>query len=80
MEFENGLISFKILFLKAEKVSEFLIFKTKLFHSMTFDGKKEYLKKLCLPLKREMFLLALVLYTLLTLASILKIYSFKVLL
>ena len=31
-EFENGLINFKILFLKAEKVSEFLNFKSKLFH------------------------------------------------
>ena len=40
MQFEDGLINFKILFLKAEKVSEFLIFKSKLFHSMTVDGKK----------------------------------------
>ena len=45
-EFENGLINFKILFLKAEKVSEFLNFKSKLFHSMTVDGKKEFIKKL----------------------------------
>ena len=44
-EFENGLINFKILFLKAEKVSEFLNFKSKLFHSMTVDGKKEFIKK-----------------------------------
>ena len=44
-EFENGLINFKILFLKAEKGSEFLNFKSKLFHSMTVDGKKEFIKK-----------------------------------
>ena len=62
MEFEDGLINFKILFLKAEKASEFLIFKSKLFHSMTVDGKKEFLKTSGLPLKRRMLLLALVLY------------------
>ena len=52
IEYEDGLINFKILFLKAEKVLEFLIFKSKLFHSMTVDGKKEFIKKICLPLKR----------------------------
>ena len=40
IEFENGLISFKKLFLKVEKVLEFLIFKSKLFHLMTIDEKK----------------------------------------
>ena len=73
-EFENGLINFKILFLKAEKVSEFLNFKSKLFHSMTVDGKKEFIKKLCLALKRGI-ILVLVLYALLTLGSVLKRYS-----
>ena len=73
-EFENGLINFKILFLKAEKVSEFLNFKSKLLHSMTVDGKKEFIKKLCLPLKSRMLLLVLVLYALLILGSILKRY------
>ena len=48
---EGGLINFKIIFLKAEKVLEFLIFKSKLFNSKTIDGKKEFIKKLCLPLK-----------------------------
>ena len=47
MQFEHGLINFKILLLKAEKVSEFLIFKSKLFHSMTVGGKKE----LCVVMK-----------------------------
>ena len=40
IQFENGLINFKILFLKAEKVSEFLIFKSKSFHLMIVHGKK----------------------------------------
>ena len=72
MEFEDGLINFKIFFLKSKKVSEFLIFKSKLFHSVTVDGKKIIPKKLCLPLKRGMLLLVLVLYALLSPGSILK--------
>ena len=44
IEFEDGLINFKIFFLKAEKVLEFLIFKYKLFHSVSVDGKKECIK------------------------------------
>ena len=68
-EFEDGLINFKILFLKAEKVSEFCIFKFQLFHSMTVDEKKEFLKKLCLPLERGMLLLVVVLNALLTLEA-----------
>ena len=51
MQFEDGLINFKILFLRAEKVSEFLLFKSKLFHSMTVDGKKEFLKELFVVMK-----------------------------
>ena len=39
MELEDGLLNFKILFLKAEKVLEYLIFNSKLFHSVTVDGK-----------------------------------------
>ena len=72
MEFEDGLINFKIFFLKAKKVSEFLIFKSKLFHSVTVDGKKIIPKKICLPLKRGMLLLVFVLYALLSAGSILK--------
>ena len=33
--------AFKILFSKAEKVFEFFIFKSKLFHSTTVDEKKK---------------------------------------
>ena len=73
-KFENGLKNFRIFFLKAKKVSEFLIFKSKLFHSMTVDWKKRS-KKISLALKWEMLLLVLVLYVLLTLGSILKRYS-----
>ena len=73
-EFEDGLKNFKILFLKEEKILEFLIFK--LLYSMTIDGKKRiYKKKLCLRLKRVILLLVLVLYALLTLGSILNRYS-----
>ena len=75
IEFEDGLINFKMLFLKAEKVLEFLIFKSKLFHWMTVDGKKEFIKRIYLPLKRGILSLVLVLYALLTLGSILKKYS-----
>ena len=42
---------------------------------MTVDRKKEFLIKICLPLKRGILLLVLVLYALLTLLSILKRYS-----
>ena len=51
IEFRGGLINFKILFLKAEKVLEFLIFKSKLFRSMTVDRIKEFIKKLGLALE-----------------------------
>ena len=42
---------------------------------MTVDGKKEFMKKLCLPLKRGILSLVLVLYALLTLGSLLNSYS-----
>ena len=52
IEFEDSLINFKILLLKAEKFSDFLIFKSTLFNSMTVNVKrKEFLKKLCLALE-----------------------------
>ena len=44
IEFEDGLTNFKLLFLKLEKVSEFLIFMSNLLHSMTVDEKQEYQK------------------------------------
>ena len=33
------------VFLKTEKLSEFLILLPRLFHSVTMDGKNEFLKK-----------------------------------
>ena len=71
IESEDGLTNFKILFLKAEKLLEFLIFKSKLFNSMAVDGKK-IIKKLCLPLKKGILSLVLVLNALLTLGSVLR--------
>ena len=41
IEFEDGFINFKLLFLKLEKVSEFIIFMSNLFHSMAVDEKQE---------------------------------------
>ena len=41
---------------------------------MRVDGKKEFIKKLCLPLKRGIISLILVLYALLTPGSVLKRY------
>ena len=45
IEFEDGLINLKNTFFKSKKVLEFLIFKSKLFISITGDGKKELLNK-----------------------------------
>ena len=42
---------------------------------MTVDGKKEFIKRIYLPLKRGILSLVLVLYALLTLGNILKKYS-----
>ena len=72
IEFGDGLINFKILFLKAEEVLEVLIFKSKLFHSVAVYGKKKIHKTLCLPLKKGILSLVLVLYASLMLRSILK--------
>ena len=44
---------FQNTFLKAEKVLEFLIFKSKLFHAITVDEKIEFLKELCVVMKWE---------------------------
>ena len=52
IEFEDGLKSFKIIFLKTGKVL-FLIFKSKLFHLMAVDGKKEFIKKFMFTTEEE---------------------------
>ena len=38
-------MNYNIFFLKIEKLSEFLILLSKLFHSVTMDRKYEFLKK-----------------------------------
>ena len=45
---------FRILFLKSAKLFEFGRVGSKLFQSMLVEGKKEFLKKLCLILKQGM--------------------------
>ena len=39
----DGCMNFNIFFLKIDKLSEFLL--SRLFHSVTMDGKCEFLKK-----------------------------------
>ena len=75
MEFEECLINFKRLFLKAEKVSNFFNFKSKRFIQwQLMKKKKNFLIKIYLALNWEILSL-LVSYALLTLKSILKRYS-----
>ena len=42
------------MFLKISKEAELWISRSSLFHSLITDGKKEFLKKLCLTLKGDM--------------------------
>ena len=49
----EGLINFSILFLKTTKFFEFQRVEPKLFYSMIVEEKKDFLKKLCLILKRN---------------------------
>ena len=45
MLFGDGRMNFNIFFLKIEKLSEFLVLLSRLFHSVTVDAKYEFLKK-----------------------------------
>ena len=45
-------MNFRISFLKTLKLSHFRRLTSNLFHSIIVDGKKEFLKKLCLVLKQ----------------------------
>ena len=45
MKLEHGLINLKILFSKAQKLSDYIIFKSRLFHSITVDEKKKRISK-----------------------------------
>ena len=60
----QDLLHFKILFLKSTKVFEFRRVGSKLFHSMIVEVRKEFLKKLCIMiLKQVMLSTFLVAYT-----------------
>ena len=51
----DGLINFRILFLRILKLLEFLMLWSNLFHSIIVDRKKEFFsKKVCLVLQKEM--------------------------
>ena len=82
MLFVVGLINLKIFFLKILRLGAFWISGCSLYHSMMTNGKKVFLKKLCLTLKWVLFVF-LVEYGLFNLGIILKRYfgdwSFKIL-
>ena len=56
------LINLEILFLKIPKYSEFRRLESRLFYSIIFNGKKEFLLKLCLILKGGILVAFLVTY------------------
>ena len=70
----EGLINFKSFFLKINKFSELRIFRSTLFHSITTEGKNEFLKKLCFTLNWGILLAFLVLYGLTEVGIILNRY------
>ena len=47
MLFGLGGMSFKILLLEKPTLSELRMSRSRLFHSLTVEGKKEFLKELC---------------------------------
>ena len=70
-----GCMNCKMLFLKRARLSELLILLSRLFHSITEDGKNEFLKKLCLTLNLGMLpILFLVLYAVLVVGILSKRY------
>ena len=70
-----GRMNCKMLFLKRGRLSELLILLSRLFHSITVDGKNEFLKKVCLTSNlRILPILFLVLYAVLVVGILLKRY------
>ena len=59
--FADGLINFYKFFLKTLRLVALPRLGSNLFHSITVDGKKEFLKKLCLVWKRVILSASLVL-------------------
>ena len=66
---EFDLIKFNKCFLKMSKEAELRISRSRLFHSFITDGKKEFLKKLCVTLKGVMLSEFLVVCNLLLLGN-----------
>ena len=58
----ESLTNLSILFLKTTKVFEFRRLGSKLFHSMIVERNMEFLKKLCITLKKGMLSTFLVAY------------------
>ena len=56
----DGLIKFRILFLKILKLLEFLMLWSSLFRYIIVDEKKQFLKKVCLVLKKGILCIFLV--------------------
>ena len=70
-----GRMNCKMLLLKRVRLSELLILLSTLFHSITENGKYEFLKKLCLILNLRMLpILFLVLYAILVVGILSKRY------
>ena len=73
--FDFRLMKFNKVFLKISKKSELRISRSSFFHSIITDGKKEFLKKLCLTLKGVMLSEFLVVCNLLLLGIKLNKYG-----
>ena len=70
----EGHMKFQFVFLKIIKLSELRIFGSRLFHSVTAEGKNKFWKKLCFTLKRGILLVFLALYVLTEVGIILNRY------
>ena len=68
-------MNYKMLFIKRARLSEFLILLPRLFHSITVDGRNEFLKEVCLTLSLGMLsILFLVVYAVLVVGILPKRY------
>ena len=72
---EFGLMKFNKCYLKISKDAELQISRSSLLHSLITDGKKEFLKNLCLTLKGVMLSEFLVVCNLLLLGIELNKYG-----
>ena len=74
MLFGDGRMNLNLFFLKIQKLSELFILLSRLFHSVTMDGKYKFLEKVCLTLNCGILSIFLVLYVLLTVRILLNRY------